>query len=155
MLHDAFDQAPLTAAQRATESADDACRDRRLETERVADRDHQLPDPKRPRSGQLRIGQRARLSTQHREVRRRIPSDDHGGDVASIDERDARLLDVLHDVLIGEHIAVGSDDNARSRAAPRARGLIRAADVDTDDRRTRRARPHRRPPANRHPGVVG
>ena len=59
---------------------------------------------------------------------------------AAIDKRDARFIDTLHDVLVGQHVAVRSHDDARTGTTAAlawrvARSRI-TANVNTHDRRT-------------------
>ena len=91
VLHDAFDEPALPAAQRAPERADDAGRNGGLEPERIADRDDELAHA-RCRVQQLRVRQAGGLRAQHGEIRRRIAPDDDRGNAAAIDERDARAI---------------------------------------------------------------
>ena len=59
VLHYALDEAPVAAAQRASERTDDPGRHGRFEPEGVADGDDQLPGAQALRAGELGVGQRA------------------------------------------------------------------------------------------------
>ena len=82
VLDDAVDQAAVAAAQRAAERRDHAGRHRRLEAERVADRDDELAEARRAGAVDRRYGtaavargERRRIDLDQREVGRRIVAD--------------------------------------------------------------------------------
>ena len=58
---------------------------------------------------------------------------DHRRHAAAVDEADARARHALHDVLVGEQVAVRGDYHAGAGAAAGALGLGRATDVHADD----------------------
>jgi hypothetical protein len=76
------------------------------------------------------------LRTEHGEVSCRIAPHNDRGDTSAIYERDARILDAMHNVLVGQDVAVWGYDDSRTGAASRTRGLTRAPNIDAYDRRS-------------------
>ena len=82
-LDHVLDQPAGLAAQRPVQRADHAGRDRRLQAKRIADRDHELADPKR--TGIADVGRQAAApKPQQREVRIRILAHDAGLDTGAV-----------------------------------------------------------------------
>jgi hypothetical protein len=85
-LDDVLDQAAGHAAERATQGADHARGDGRLEPEWVADRDHQLTYPKPLGMAEGRRRQAAAGKAQEREIGTRIFAHDPGLDASAVGE---------------------------------------------------------------------
>ena len=102
-----------------------------LEAERVADGDHPVADRERVGVAERRptgSGCLA-LDLEHGEVGLRVAAEHLGGQLAAVAQRDGDLLGVLDHVVVGEHDAVGADDEAGAGAAlrPARRRAGRAA----------------------------
>ena len=98
---------------------------RRLEAERVADRDRELADARRERAvdRQVRPACRsaARIDAHEREVGRRIVADDAApSTVSPVGVRTRIASRARDDVAVRHHVAVGRDDEAGARAAAAA-----------------------------------
>jgi hypothetical protein len=65
----------------------------------------------------MRVRKRGGLRSQHRKIRRWIAADNYRRNAPTIDEGDASLIDPLHDVLIGQNVAIWCHDNARAGTA--------------------------------------
>ena len=109
------------AAQAAAERRHDAGRHRRLEAERVADRDRELTDARRERAvdGQVRHAAPSRAPRSTARARGRSPDRRRSRCAsASRPSRCARgcVFALDDDVAVRHHVAVGRDDEARARA---------------------------------------
>ena len=103
--------------QRAPERRDDAGRDGAREAVRVADRDHELPDPQALRVAQFGGHEVARVGAEHGQVRMRVRADDLEAELAAVNERSpAAVLAAGHDMSRGEHEAVGRDHDCAAAA---------------------------------------
>ena len=118
------------------DEADDADRDRVLVAERVADRAHPLAHPQRRRIADRRDRQaRLAVDLDQRDVGVGIGADDARAQRPAVRQLDDDPLGALDDMVVGEDAAVGVDDEAAARAAPRvcrSRGAVeveRAAEV--------------------------
>ena len=85
---------------------------------------------------ELCVGQRAGLGAQHGKISGRVAPGDHGRHAAPVDERHPRLAHLLHDVLVGQQVAVRGHHHAGARAAACLLGLGRRPDVDAHHRGT-------------------
>jgi hypothetical protein len=74
------------------------------------------------------------LCAQHGEIGGGITPHHYCRNAASINEGNARILDALHNVLVGQNVTVWSHNDTRSGAPAGARGLACAADIYADDR---------------------
>src|SRR3954453_19002221 len=84
--------------------------------QRIADRQHPLAD-----SGVVAIAQRHRrqlggVDLEHRHVGIRIGADDLGLELAPIEQPYGDLLGALHDVVVGQNVAIGRDDEPGAAA---------------------------------------
>ena len=117
--------------QLARDGADDAERDRRVEAERAAEREHQLARPQRVGVAEGERRQRLGLDLDHRQIGLVIDRDDLRADRAAAPAEDGasglaarrrkRQLDldarrVLDHVRVGHDVAVGIDDDAGAAA---------------------------------------
>jgi hypothetical protein len=93
-------------------------RHRAGEAVRVADRDHELPDPERGGVAERRRGRRGLVGAQHGEVGERIGADHAQRQLAPVGERGAHApaATALDDMRRGEQEAVGSDHDAGAGA---------------------------------------
>ena len=82
---------------------------RAAETERVADRDHPVANPRRLR-GEAHIGEVAALSLQEREVRLAVDADHLGRHRLAVGGRDGHFGGVVDDMVVGDDVAVGRDE---------------------------------------------
>jgi hypothetical protein len=130
VLNNSLDEPPMTTAKRATQRTHHTRGNGRLEPEGISDGNDELPDAQRTLRGQSRIRKRCRLSTEYSEISRRIATHDNGWNAPAIDECNASILNALHNMLIGQHIAVRSDDDTGPGAATGARRLAGSADVN-------------------------
>ena len=133
-LDHVVDQAAGARAQRAPERRDDAGRHGRFEAERIADRDHELPAPQPLRVAERRGRERDRRVDAHqRKVGVGIVADDARREAAPLGGHQLDARRAAHHVTVGQHQAVGRDDDARAGA--RARRIAAVPDVDAHDRR--------------------
>ena len=100
---------------RALQRRDDAARDRLLESERAADRHHELPHLQV--LGRTRLGRRiaAAFDLEDGEVRGGIDAHD-GGLLVLEPDGDDDPVGALDHVVVGEDMAVGADDDSGSGA---------------------------------------
>ena len=89
------------------------------ETERIADREHPVADPRRL-VGEPHVREVAAVDLDQREVGARIGADHLGRIGLAVVERDLDGRGVLDDVVVGHGIAVGRDQEARALAADEA-----------------------------------
>ena len=117
-LDDVLDREAVGRRDLPLQRGDDAGRQRAVQAERVADRDRRVAD-----LDVLGRAQRQRLEVQalgvdlqQREVGRRVRADDLGLDRLLVGEldRDRVLGRAVDDVVVGEDVAGGVDDEARS-----------------------------------------
>ena len=81
-----------------------------------------------------RVRKRTRLCTQHRKIGSWISTDHNRRDAPPVDKGHARILRVLHHVLVSQHVAVGRHHYSRPGAAAITCRFARSADVDADYR---------------------
>lgn len=108
-------------AHGAADRRDDARGHRRLEAERVADGDDELPHAELRREAELGVCERA-TGAQDGQVRRRIGTDELRLVTADIDRRDAKALAVLDPMRVREDVVTWrrpSPSACSCRAAPR------------------------------------
>ena len=131
-LHDVLDHAAGARLQRAAERGDDAGRHRRVEAERIADRDRDLAAPQLAAVAEPRGGQGdGFVDAQQREVGVGIVAEHARLIFAPLERRQRDGPRALHDMAVGQREAVGRDDHAGAGAA----ALAGAADVDPHDAR--------------------
>ena len=123
------DQASRAGTHAAAERADDPCRHRVFEAERIADRDCDLATTHIGRAAETRVREctaRARVDAQQREVAVRIVTDPFGVELASVTQRDqvvqwraARVWRLAGpcDVRVGQQVAIGCEEKSRSPAS--------------------------------------
>src|SRR5439155_23663493 len=88
-----------------------------LETERVADRDHPLPDLQVVRVAEVHRRQIAgTVDLDQRDVGFRVAPDDLRLELLAPRQLDDYLVRILDDVVIGEYVAGRIDDEARAEA---------------------------------------
>src|SRR5438046_1664822 len=119
-LDDALHQPPRGGAHGAPERAHHARRHGRAEAERVADRDHELPDAEPARAAELGVGKSAPVDREDREIGGLVGADERRRERAAVGQGDADALRAAHDVGVGEEIAVGREKDARAGAGGRA-----------------------------------
>ncbi len=106
----------------AGERRDDTLRHRLADTERIADRDHEIADLQRIRIAELHIGKGAvTAQPQDSEIGALIAQDDIRVELALIGESDLHIGHSLDDVIIGDDETGWIDKNA---GAERARDLL-------------------------------
>ena len=103
--------------QRAPLGADHTGRHRVLETKRRADGQHPLAHLQITRIAQFHRRQVLRVDLEHGHVGLRIGAQHLGAELAPVGELDGHFVGVLDHVGVGEHHAVGADDEARALAA--------------------------------------
>ena len=81
--------------------------------ERVADRDYPFADQQVGALAERRGRQARGVELEHGDVGERVLAQDLRGKVAPVTHRDDDLLGTLRDVLVGDHHAVGRDDESR------------------------------------------
>jgi hypothetical protein len=104
--------------------ADHACRDGRLEPERVADRDHQLTDPEPPRLAERGGRQAAARKAQESEVSIGILAHDPGLDAGAVGENGIQPRGAAHHMIVGQHVAVGGDDHPGAGPQHGRKGIL-------------------------------
>ena len=103
---------------------------------RVADRDHQLPDPQPLCVAELGGDEPVGGDPQQREVGERIGADDGELEVAAIGEgRAARRVGAGDDVRRGEHEAVGGDHDAAAASVEDTSAADAPSHAEAGDRR--------------------
>ncbi|BAQ44521.1 hypothetical protein Maq22A_c05755 [Methylobacterium aquaticum] len=118
-----------SSADVAAAGRDDAGGDGAAQAERVADCHDPVADLRRA-VGELHVGKGSPVGDlEERQVGLRIGADDLGRQGAAVVERDLDRLGVVHDVVVGDHVAVGRDEEARPlrRAAAVTRRALHAA----------------------------
>ena len=110
------------------ERAHHAGRHGRLQAERTAHRDHELADAQRRGVAELRDRQAARREPNHGEIGRRIVADELDAEPVAVGRLGRELPAVVHDVAIGDRVAVGRDQEAGAAAAAPVAVLPRDAD---------------------------
>src|SRR5690606_20063165 len=100
--------------QRAAFRAHDAGRHGALETERRPDRDHPFADLQAVRIADAHRRQPGRVDLQQRDVGLAVGAYHLRLELALVVQLDRDLFGRLDDVRIGEHVAVGADDEARA-----------------------------------------
>ena len=86
------------------------------------------------------------LHLQHGQVARRVGADDLRVESAAVGQVDLHLLRPVDDVVVGQHVAVGADDDARAEAtfAVRPRVARREPEAAQERRQLARVERHRR-----------
>ena len=85
------------------------------EAEGIAYRKHPVTDARRM-VGKLHVAEVVAVDLDQREVGARIGADDLGRIGLAVVSRDLNVLGVLHDVIVGDGVAVGSDEEAGTLA---------------------------------------
>ena len=112
---------PLGALDVAAECADDAGGHRAVEPERISDRVDGIADLDLARCFEAERMQRGRrsLHLDDRDVCGRIGGDDRGGRRHAVAKADANCRGALHDVVVGDDVALSIDHEPRAeRAVP-------------------------------------
>ena len=97
--------------------AHDTRRNGRLQVERRTDRQHPLAQTQRIGRSESQRRQVRSLDLQQREVRGRILADQLGVERTAVVELHAEFRSPVHDVVVGHHVTVGRDDDARTSGA--------------------------------------
>src|SRR5690349_22268988 len=111
----------IESGEPASLRADDALRDREIETERIPDGQHPVTDACRLVVAEGNGRKVFAIDLYDGDVGRRIASNDLRVELAPVGENDSDLVGVGDDVVVGENNAVGRDDEARARSSD---GLI-------------------------------
>jgi len=119
------------APQRSAQGADDTSRHGGLETERAADGHHQLPDAQTGGVAEFGAGEIVAVGLDHGQVSRRVGADDSPAEFVAGGQAHLNAVLSLHDMVIGEQEAIGSEDHARAGTL-----LSAAAGTKVDDGRT-------------------
>ena len=107
--------------QRASERRDDACRDRRVEAERIADGDGDLAALELRAVAQFRRGQRdVGLDPDEREIGVGIVAEHARLKLAAFERQEIDQPGALDDMAVGEGETVGRNDDAGARAGAAA-----------------------------------
>jgi hypothetical protein len=90
-----------------------------------ADREHHVAHLQRVVAAERDRGQRGRVGLQHREIGLGIGAADACRELAPVVEHELDLVGAFDDMVVGQHVAVGRDDDAGAPccAAPRLRML--------------------------------
>ena len=80
------------------------------------------------------VWERSRLSAQHGKIGGGITPNHDSRNATTVNESNARILDALHNVLVGQNVTVGSHNDTRPRATASPRGLACPAHIYADDR---------------------
>ena len=115
------------AGQRTPLGADDALRRSLLQPVGRADREHRVADLEALRVAEADHGEVFGVDAKHGDVGRGVDAEHLGREFAAVAELDGHLLGFAHDVGVGQHQAVGADDEARAHAPERRRGALPAA----------------------------
>lgn len=115
-LDDLVDHPPGAGRQRATERRHDPGRHASCQAERIADRDHELPDLKCGGVAQLDRWRRGVVGFQDREVGQRVAPDDPRPHAGSVPERQVDARRALDDVRTGQEVSLGRDDRGAAEA---------------------------------------
>ena len=94
--------------------ADDAHRHRLADAERVADGEHDVADLRVVGVAERRGLEVGRGDFHEREVARLVGADDFRVERASVVQIDVNLVRAVHDVVVGQDVAVARDDHARA-----------------------------------------
>ena len=114
------------SARRPALGADDARGDgeRQVLAERIADGQHPLADPRGVAVAQRRGSEVVGVDLEHGQVGARIGADDLGLELTPVEQPDRHLVGAVHDVVVGQDVAVLGDDEARARALPEIRAPL-------------------------------
>ena len=112
----------LDAEVAAARGADDAGGDGLADAEGVADGQHDVADLHLVAVGHRDDRQVLGVNLDDGDVGLRVAANDLGGELAAILQGDFHLVGVIHDVVVGEDVAVLGDDDARAEAVL-ARGV--------------------------------
>src|SRR5262249_15007406 len=88
-----------------------------LEIDRAADGNRPVSRAHGRARAQLTNGQSGSVDLDQRQVGISVATNHFAGEFAPVIERDAYLISLLHDVIVGQYISVGANDHARSGAA--------------------------------------
>ena len=128
VLHDVLDQPTADAAHRAAGGADHAGRHGRAEAQRVAHRDHELPDAQGVAVAQLGERQIAGRQPHQRQVGVRVVAHELGVEPVALFGHGGELPPAAGDVAVGQRVAVGREQHAG--ALPAAGFAARAFDAE-------------------------
>ena len=101
--------------------ADDARRHGLADAERVADRQHDVADLHRVGVAEHERRQVLRVDLHDREVGRGVGADDLRGERAVVGQLDLDVVDTLHDMVVGQDVAILARDDAGAEPALDAR----------------------------------
>ena len=116
------------------DGAHHACRHRALESEGVADRDHQLADTEGARISELCRRKARFMDAHHGEVGIGVVADKDGGVSASVGEDRLHPRCAVNDVAVGEDESVGGENEPRAAAVVLSTAAV-DADLDVHDGR--------------------
>ncbi len=123
-LDHVVDEVSGDAPQAAAQGADDPGGHRRVEAERAADGDHELPDAQLGRDAERCVRQPGRVGLHDRDVGPRVGAHNPAGDLPAIVQTHPQPVRAPDDVVIGQQEAVGREQEPRPRsAAPPRAGL--------------------------------
>ncbi len=134
-LNDIVDQTARLGIHGTSKCADNSRRHAGLKTERVADRDHQLPDPQIFRISQPHVDKLRRIDANHRKICFWIVANQPPGILAAVRQIDRDLCRVMHDMAVGQNESIGRDHESGAAAANFARALSASPllfDIDVD-----------------------
>ncbi len=108
----------LDAHAAASDGTDDALGYGLADTERVADGEDDIPDEHQVAIGECGMGEVVGIDFEDGDIGLWVTSDDFGFVfLAGVFEGDLDFVGSIHDVVIGEDIAIGGDDDAGAEAA--------------------------------------
>lgn len=116
----------VDAKVRTAEGGDDAHGHRLADAERVADGEHDIADAQAVHLAEGDGRQFLGLDLQDGEIGFRVAADDLGLVGLAVVERYLDVVGPLDDVIVGQDIAIGADDDARAKARVLARLSFRA-----------------------------
>ena len=132
-----LDQPAVAGPQRAAERRDDARRHRRFKTERIADRDDELPALERFGIADRRDGEIARgAGPQQSEVGIRVLAQHPRFHHAAFGIGQAEVVGTMHHMAVGQDETIRRNDHAGADAGrPRRAALLRLEHLDAHHRR--------------------
>src|ERR1017187_5857480 len=107
----------------AIQGADNSPGDGEAESDRITESQHSLPGLELGRVAQRDIGEVAAFDLDDREIGKRIGADQFSGQNAAIAEGNLDVGGTVHNVVVGDDVSVGRDDDAASDAVCKLRLL--------------------------------
>ena len=99
----------------AAPSGDDAAGDGGIEAERIADNQYPIADPRGVAVAPADIRHRmVEVDLEQRQIGLGVASDDPGGMRLSVLQNDRYFFGIVDDVVLGDDVAVGIDDETRA-----------------------------------------